>query len=151
MADAIEQRQLTKTIVNGVDVGLVAIDAKGAYDSMNPRHEDFMALAYPDGHDGQAGQLGWVFAADGTTFLARDAMPTIQAAQGDLHDYLIWVGEDPDQRRALAISSRRITGEDGRANGQVLVYKDVTDLVGALRVKDDFVASVSHELRTPLT
>ena len=31
MADVIEQRRLTRTIVNGVDVGLVAIDAHGAY------------------------------------------------------------------------------------------------------------------------
>ena len=144
-------RAMTSAIVEAVDVGLLSLAPDGSYRSMNPRHEDFMALAYPDGHDGQAGQLGWVFAADGTTFLGRDDMPTIRAAQGDLHDYLIWVGEDPDQRRALAISSRRIHGTDGAADGQVLVYKDVTDLVGALRVKDDFVASVSHELRTPLT
>ena len=66
MADVIEHRRLTRTIVNGVDVGLVAIDAKGAYDSMNPRHEDFMALAYPDGHGGRAGQIGFVYAADGS-------------------------------------------------------------------------------------
>jgi signal transduction histidine kinase len=142
---------MTGAIVEAVDVGLLSLAPDGSYRSMNPRHEDFMALAYPDGHDGQAGQLGWVFAADGHTFLAREDMPTIRAAQGDLHDYLIWVGEEPDHRRALAISSRRITSVDGQDNGQVLVYKDVTDLVGALRVKDDFVASVSHELRTPLT
>ena len=144
-------RAMTGAIVEAVDVGLLSLAPDGSYRSMNPRHEEFMALAYPDGHDGQAGQLGWVFAADGTTFLDRDDMPTIRAAQGDLHDYLIWVGEDPAQRRALAISSRRISGLDGQDNGQVLVYKDVTDLVGALRVKDDFVASVSHELRTPIT
>ena len=69
MADVIEQRRLTRTIVNGVDVGLVAIDAKGAYDTMNPRHEDFMDLAYPDGHAGVAGQTGFVYGADGVTLL----------------------------------------------------------------------------------
>ncbi len=143
---------LTEAIVEAVDVGLLDLAADGSYRSMNPRHEEFMALAYPDGHDGQAGQLGWVFAADGRTFLAADDMPTIKANRGDhLQDYLIWVGEDPDQRRALAISARGTTGTDGRGNGHVLVYKDVTDLVTALRVKDEFLASVSHELRTPLT
>jgi signal transduction histidine kinase len=35
--------------------------------------------------------------------------------------------------------------------GSVLSYHDVTDLMAALSVKDEFVASVSHELRTPLT
>ncbi len=145
-------RALTEAVVDAVDVGLLDLAPDGTYRSMNPRHEEFMALAYPDGHDGEAGQLGWVFAADGRTFLAREDMPTVRAKRGEeLHDYLIWVGEDPEERRALAISARDTTGADGRSNGQVLVYKDVTDLVGALRVKDDFVASVSHELRTPLT
>ncbi len=145
-------RALTSAIVEAVDVGLVSLDKDGTYRSMNPRHAEFMALAYPEGHEGRAGQLGWVFAADGQTLLGRDDMPTIRAHRGeDFQDYLIWVGEDPDRRRALAISARHVE-RDGDANGgQVLVYKDVTDLVGALRVKDDFVASVSHELRTPLT
>ena len=49
MSDVIEQRRLTRTIVNGVDVGLVAIDAEGAYDSMNPRHREFLGRRLPRG------------------------------------------------------------------------------------------------------
>jgi two-component system phosphate regulon sensor histidine kinase PhoR len=145
-------RALTGAIVEAVDVGLVSLEKDGTYRSMNPRHAEFMALAYPEGHEGRAGQLGWVFAADGETLLSHDEMPTIRAHRGeDFHDYLIWVGEDPEHRRALAISARHIEGDGSSRSGQVLVYKDVTDLVGALRVKDEFLASVSHELRTPLT
>ena len=33
----------------------------------------------------------------------------------------------------------------------MLAYHDVTDLMTAARLKDEFVATVSHELRTPLT
>ena len=39
----------------------------------------------------------------------------------------------------------------GRFAGAALAYKDVTDFMRALEVKEEFVASVSHELRTPLT
>jgi signal transduction histidine kinase len=41
--------------------------------------------------------------------------------------------------------------QDGRSEGSVLTFTDVTDLVAALQAKDDFLAGVSHELRTPLT
>ena len=119
---------------------------------MNPRHAEFLALAYPDGHRGWAGQTGHVYAADGTTPLEREEMPTMRAGRGEvLHDYLIWVGPEPGQRRALAVSSTPHYAEDGTFAGAVLAYHDITDLVTAVRIKDEFVASVSHELRTPLT
>ncbi len=146
-----EGQALNEAIMSAVDVGLVALRGDGAYSSMNPQHRRFMELAYPDGHRGYAGQSGWVFEDDGRTFLGRERMPTIRAHQGEeFTDDLIWVGEDPAERRALAVSAKRVSGgADDLAS--VLVYKDVTDLVRALGIKDDFVATVSHELRTPLT
>jgi signal transduction histidine kinase len=79
-------------------------------------------------------------------------MPTYRAAQGEeFDDQLIWVGSDPLTRRALAVSSRVVRDDDGRFAGAALAYKDVTDFMRALEVKEEFVASVSHELRTPLT
>jgi signal transduction histidine kinase len=79
-------------------------------------------------------------------------MPTHRATQGEeFDDQLIWVGSDPLTRRALSVSSRVVRDEQGRLAGAALAYKDVTDFVRALEVKEEFVAAVSHELRTPLT
>lgn len=150
--EAILQRRFNAAILDTVDIGLLLLDAEGRYLSMNERHRDFMDLAYPDGHAGVAGQLGEVFAMDGQTLLTHEEMPTTRAVAGEeFDDALTWVGADPARRRALSVSARIVHDADGRHGGVALAYKDVTDFMQALAVKDDFVAMVSHELRTPLT
>jgi signal transduction histidine kinase len=146
------QRRVGEAILDTVDVGLVLLDGDGHYLTMNRRHHDFMRLAFPDGHLGRAGQLGDVFHEDGETLVTHEEMPTYRATQGEeFDDQLIWVGSDPLTRRALSVSSRVVRDDSGAFAGAALAYKDVTDFMQALEVKDDFVASVSHELRTPLT
>jgi signal transduction histidine kinase len=152
VADSAEQRRFNEAILNSVDVGLLALDAQGRVHSMNPRHQRYMELAYPDGHDGSADQKGYTYAADGFTELAREELPTWRAVHGEtLRDYLIWVGEDPGMRRAFAVSVSPFFTPEGDFDGAVLAYHDVTELMTAARLKDEFVATVSHELRTPLT
>ena len=146
------QRRISQAIFDTVDVGLVLLDRNGAYEGINKRHEDFMRLAFPEGHLGRAGQLGLVFHEDGTTAFTREEMPTYRAIHGEeFEDIRMWVGSDPHTRRALSVSSRLVEDDKGAFAGAALAYKDVTEFMRALRVKDEFVASVSHELRTPLT
>jgi two-component system phosphate regulon sensor histidine kinase PhoR len=146
------QRRLAEAVYDSVDVGLVLIDRTGRYETMNRRHHDFMALAFPDGHAGRAGQLGAVYGPDGVVLLSREEMPTYRASQGEeFDDVRMWVGDDSITRRALSVSARTVHDPDGGFAGAALAYTDVTDFMRALDVKDEFVASVSHELRTPLT
>jgi two-component system, OmpR family, phosphate regulon sensor histidine kinase PhoR len=146
------QRRLGAAILDGVDVGLVLLDSEGRYAQINRRHHDFMRLAFPDGHSGLAGQVGEVFHEDGETRVEAEDMPTVRAVGGEeFDDLLIWVGADPLTRRALSVSTRVVRDPEGRFAGAALAYKDVTDFMRALEVKEDFVAQVSHELRTPLT
>ena len=56
------------------------------------------------------------------------------------------MGDDPLTWRALSVSARSVRDEQGRFAGAALAYKDVTEFMRALRIKDEFVASVSHEL-----
>lgn len=150
--ESVESRTINEAIVSAVDVGLVLLDGEGRYVSANPRHGDFMRLAYPDGLDGQVGQPGFVYAADRRTALEAAEMPTARALDGEpFSDLVVWVGEHSADQRALSVSARPIHDRNGQVDGAVLVYKDVTDIMTALKMRDDFVASVSHELRTPLT
>ena len=146
------QRRVADATLDTVDVGLVLLDGEGRYRTINRRHHDFMRLAFPAGHDGRAGQTGDVFHEDAETRAQQAEMPTFRAIQGEeFDDQLIWVGSDPLTRRALSVSSRVIRDERGAFAGAALAYKDVTDFMRALEVKEEFIASVSHELRTPLT
>ena len=79
-------------------------------------------------------------------------MPTHRASRGEeFDDCRIWIGHDPRTKRAVSVSARSVRDEDGTFTGAALAYNDVTDIMQAMRVKDEFIASVSHELRTPLT
>jgi two-component system, OmpR family, phosphate regulon sensor histidine kinase PhoR len=150
--EARESRALSAAIIATVDVGLVALDDDGGYRAVNPRHEQFLALAYPDGHHGRAGQTGHVFGPDRTTPLRTEELPSTRATRREqFRDQLIWVGADRAHQRALSVSAGPVIDARGGFHGSVLSYHDVTDLMAALSVKDEFVASVSHELRTPLT
>ena len=146
------QRRVSQAIFDAVDVGLVLLDHTGAYQGVNRRQTDFIGLAFADGHSGRAGQLGAVYDVEGTRELTREELPTYRASRGEeFTDVRIWVGRDPLTRRALSVSAHRVEDDAGNLAGAALGYKDVTDYMRALRVKDEFVASVSHELRTPLT
>lgn len=146
------QGRVNEAILDTVDVGLLLLDAEGNYQSMNRRHRDFMRVAFPEGHRGRVGQLGLVFDEAGDRRLTSEEMPTTRAVRGEEYDdFRIWVGDDPLTWRAMSVSARSVRDEDGTVHGAALAYKDVTEFMRALRVKDEFVASVSHELRTPLT
>jgi signal transduction histidine kinase len=119
---------------------------------MNRRHQELMEVGYPDGHSGRAGQVGEVYDADGRTRLAPEQSPSHRAALGEEFDDLrIWIGRDPETRRALSVSARALRTDSGAITGAALGYTDITDLMRALQVKTEFIALVSHELRTPLT
>ncbi len=148
-ADA--ERRTAQAVFEGVAVGLLQIDAQGRYVATNSCLREFLDLAFPEGHHGRAGQAGFAYGAD-QQLLGRDEMPSVRASRGEeFDDVRLWVGEDPHSRRALSVSARRVLDRSGDLAGAVLAYHDVTDLVRAIGVKDDFVSTISHELRTPLT
>jgi signal transduction histidine kinase len=119
---------------------------------MNRRHREGMHVPFPDGHAGEAGQLGEVYFPDGKTPMTKEDMPSYRAVQGEeFDDYTYWVGSDPRTRLAYSTSARQVRGPHGERQGAALAYQEITDLMRAMQVQDEFVSSVSHELRTPLT
>ncbi|MEO5664765.1 MAG: ATP-binding protein [Nocardioides sp.] len=151
-AEVEHEHNTLEAIFEAVSVGLLLIGRDGRYERMNRRHRETLSLPFPDGHRGEAGQLGHVYFLDGKTLMAKEDMPSYRAVQGEeFDDYTYWVGEDPRRRAAFSASARQVRGPDGEQLGSALAYQEITDLMRAMRVQDEFVSSVSHELRTPLT
>ncbi|HYF73233.1 MAG TPA: ATP-binding protein [Nocardioides sp.] len=151
-AEVERERQTLEAIFETAGVGLLLIGPDGRYERMNRRHMETLHLPFPEGHGGEAGQLGHVYHLDGKRPMTREEMPSYRAVQGEEFDeYTYWVGSDPATRRAFSTSARQVRGPSGEPRGAALAYQEITDLVRAIQVKDEFVAAVSHELRTPLT
>ena len=141
-----------EAVFDTVAVGLLLVDAEGSFQGYNSHQQEFMDLAFPSGHSGRVGDTGFLYDAQQTRTLRFEETPTARAAAGEVFDdCLVWVGENARERRALSVSARSIRDPRGVLTSAVLAYQDVTELMRALRAKDEFVSNVSHELRTPLT
>ena len=122
-----KQRLFADAILDTVDVGLVLLDHTGARRTRNARHEELMRLAFPDGRSAPA---YFAYEVDGVTSLASAEMPEQRAIRGEeFDDCLIWVGEDPKNRRALSVSARTVRDGAGGLVGATLAYKDVTEFM----------------------
>ncbi|GAB3604357.1 sensor histidine kinase [Microbacterium aureliae] len=142
-----QEQELTE-VLDAVDFGVVRIGPGGEVAVTNEAHARLQMIARWDDEDAAIP----MFRDDGVTPLPPDETPLARALGGEaFDDVVVWFGEPGDARQALSLTARRLTAPDGTDAGAVLVSRDVTAELSALRARDDLVASVSHELRTPLT
>ena len=142
------QEQVVTEVLDAVDFGVVRIGADGRIAITNEAHGRLLQGLEPD--DDQADVKA--FRDDGAAPLPPSELPLERARRGEsFDDQVVWFGVEPGPRRALTITARRLTDPNGADAGAVVVSRDVTAELTALRARDDLVASVSHELRTPLT
>lgn len=156
LAEAVDlldkQRRRSRAILDSADVALVLIDREGRYQDGNRRYHEFVTIALPGGDHQLPAHLGATYDADGTSVIDPDDVPTARAARGEeFDDVIVWIGADPETRRALSVSARSVTAADGSFAGAALSCSDITELMRAVQAREDFLATVSHELRTPLT
>lgn len=151
LVESRNRERLLKTVLDTIDVGIVAVDGDGKIRLVNDRQKEFYRGASPaetETLSEEARQL--MFAQDKITPLPTDKRPISRAVAGETFaDYLIWLGEG-NRKRALSTAARVIQNDDGVFNGAVVVYSDVTGLVDALGVKEELISNVSHEFRSPL-
>jgi len=142
------QEQVVTEVLDAVDFGVVRIGPGGGVAVTNEAHGRLQQGLEADDDLTEVP----AFRDDGASPLPPDELPLERARRGEsFDDQVVWFGVEPGPRRALTITARRLIDPDGGDAGAVVVSRDVTAELTALRARDDLVASVSHELRTPLT
>ncbi|MBD8043074.1 PAS domain-containing protein [Arthrobacter sp. Sa2BUA2] len=151
LQDSRRRAQLLDAVQDTIDVGVVVLARDGHIMLMNNRQLATHQLSVPPDSDGEDEADMLLFDQDGSTPLPAADRPMARALRREAFSgSLMWVGRGAEQR-AMAVSASPLNDENGEFNGSVIAFSDVTDMLRALRAKEDFVASVSHELRTPLT
>lgn len=143
------QEALLGEVLNAVDFGVVRLDRDGRGAVMNTAYARLYDLRIGSP---EAARQGVAFGPDRVTPLDEADLPFNRAARGDEFDNVItWIPTEQRELAAIAVTARRLFDVENEPDGSVLVARDVTAELGAVRARDDLVASVSHELRTPMT
>jgi signal transduction histidine kinase len=145
-----KQEELLAEVLDTIDFGVIRIAVDGSTTVANEAHARLQRAVRSVGTG--VDERGASFGADGVTPLDRADIPFARAARGEVFDnQIVWFGGEGSRRRALSVTARRTRAVDGADSGAVIVSRDVTSELTALRARDSLVSSVSHELRTPLT
>lgn len=109
------QRRLLEAVPATADVALVGVDPEGRCQVVGGRHQALLAETYVETAEGCVEASGTIFAADGVRPLEADELPSVRATRGEEFDQLqVWVGADPELRRAFSVSARTLRDEEGR-------------------------------------
>ncbi|HEU4594191.1 MAG TPA: ATP-binding protein [Pyrinomonadaceae bacterium] len=154
------------SVINQMDEGVLIVDAAGHY-RVNPAAGRILGRDPGEFRDGVKALVFDMTLRDAEGHvLAPEATPIMRALEGGEHvseEHYKIVRADGEER-VLAVSATPLSGEGGRSEGLVAVFRDITDAVRRLqelvdaydrlrehdRLKSAFVANMSHELRTPL-
>jgi len=144
-----DKERILEEVINAVEFGVIAFDSQGRATMRNNAHEQSLrefgaprsAVIHPT-----------IYRPDGTTVFAAADRPYARAVEGEeFENAVFWVGAPGDVRAAYSATARQISTADGDPDGGVVVVRNITTELEAVRARENLAASVSHELRTPLT
>ncbi|GAB3771704.1 sensor histidine kinase [Nocardioides pacificus] len=142
---------LVQAVLDSVGAAIVGYDHDGDVILENSSAHELAARVGVRLTDSWEGLWNHVYLEDRVTPVPASERVITRARCGEeVAPQTHWVGP-PEDQVAVMLSARQIYRRNGDRLGAVVVGWDVTDIVEAVRVRDEFLKTVTHELRTPLT
>ena len=137
------RRRLFDSVLSSVTAGVVGLDAEGRVTFVNTSAERLLRV---DESEGQALSITVLVPEFG------DLFRKLKRSRGKVAQEEIKVTRGGKQENLLVRMATRL-GEDGRREGFVVAFDDVTDLVTAQRMAawGDVARRIAHEIKNPLT
>jgi diguanylate cyclase (GGDEF)-like protein/PAS domain S-box-containing protein len=133
--EAVRRGALTETVLQTVDVGIVACDADGRLTAFNRATREFHGMPADPGLD----PIDWadryaLFAEDGHTPLTRDEVPLFRAlTQGVVKDAIMIIAPHGLPVRTVRCEGRALLDPSGQVLGAVVAMSDITQSRAAAR------------------
>ncbi|RSZ56275.1 PAS domain S-box protein [Massilia atriviolacea] len=145
-----QKQQLLDTVLETLDVGVVACSADGELTLFNRAAREFHGLppqALPSGDWAAHYSL---YSADGAHLMDQSEVPLLRALHGEtIRDCAMQIAPIDRARRYVLASGRRMIGPNGEAMGAVVAMKDITELNESqrrLRVNEQRLRAITENL-----
>jgi signal transduction histidine kinase/CheY-like chemotaxis protein len=150
------EQERTRAVVDATNDAILMLDDQGRPTMINRRAKFFFGLGERDviGRDYEQLQALFALIFETPQEFAAWLSPLLRA--GDERAVADFRAIRPEPRLLQCFSAPVLTyptgaGDQPRALGRILVFRDITREREVERMKNEFVSTVSHELRTPLT
>jgi PAS domain S-box-containing protein len=127
-AEAQRQQQLLETVLDTIQMGIVACDGNGVLTLLNRAARELHGLPQEAIPASQWAKHFHLYEANGNALMRTEDLPLVRALTGEeVHDAEFRIARKNGPTRILVADGRPLVDKDGRKTGAVVAMRDITE------------------------